>query len=68
MSDGFKPAGVAFAAVLAGIAAPVDVAQAADAEMAQRAGEAESLRNAAAQFAPAEPFAEAPAQKDLFDL
>jgi hypothetical protein len=71
MTDTFKPAGAAFAAVVAGIAAPAGLVDAADAAMAQRAAQAEALASAAATFAPAEPFGaadEAPAQRDLFDL
>ncbi len=74
MTDGFKPAGVAFAAVVAGIAAPsgvleAGVLQAADAAMAAREAQADALVAGAAQFAAAEPFGEhKPAQSDLFDL
>jgi hypothetical protein len=69
MTDTFKPAGAAFAAVVAGIAAPVDLVQAADAAMAAREAEAAALVAAASQYAAAEPLAETPAQQgDLFDL
>ena len=69
MSDGFKPAGVAFAAVMAGIAAPAGMVQAADAAVAARQAEADALLAGATQFAAAEPFGEErPAQSDLFDL
>ena len=69
MTDGFKPAGVAFAAVVAGIAAPAGMLQAADAAMAAREAQVEALVAGAAQFAAAEPLGEVgPAQTDLFDL
>ncbi len=67
----FKPAGVAVAAVMAGIVAPqgADVLQAADQAMAAREAEADALAAAAMQAGAAEPFADqAPAQSNLFDL
>jgi len=65
----FKPVGSAFAAVVAGIAAPVDMVQAADAAMAAREAEAAALAASAMQVGAAEPLADAPAQQgDLFDL
>lgn len=65
----FKPAGLAVAAVVAGIAAPVGVLQAAEAAMAAREAEADALVAGAMQAGAAEPLGEqTPAQANLFDL
>ena len=65
----FKPAGMAVAAVMAGIVAPQGVLQAAEQAMAAREAEADALAAAAMQAGAAEPFGdEAPAQSNLFDL
>ena len=71
----FKPAGVAVAAVMAGIVAPhgahedAGVLQAAGQAMAAREAEADALAAAAMQAGAAEPFADqAPAQGNPFDL
>lgn len=57
----FKPAGVALAAVVAGLAAAPAAAEAPDAKLAAAAAEAEAskaLADAIAAFEPAEPFEE----------
>jgi hypothetical protein len=78
MSGSFKPAGVVFASVVAGLGAGVGADLMTEADRAAAAREAEadalnaSIARAAAQFAPAEPFSAAltpaPEQGDLFDL
>jgi hypothetical protein len=68
MTGTFKPAGAAFAAVVAGIAAPAGLVQAADAAIAEREAQADALVAAAKAYAAAEPLSETPAQSDLFDL
>jgi hypothetical protein len=65
----FKPAGVAVAAVMAGIVAPTGVLQAAEQAMAAREAEADALAAAAMRAGAAEPLGEdAVAQGNLFDL
>ncbi|MBT9444849.1 MAG: hypothetical protein IV086_04020 [Hyphomonadaceae bacterium] len=70
MTGTFKPVGAAFAAVVAGIAAPAGVLAQADAAMAARDAEADALVAGAMQAGAAEPLGEvAPATRtDLFDL
>ncbi|MBL8559861.1 MAG: hypothetical protein JNM47_14150 [Hyphomonadaceae bacterium] len=70
MTGTFKPAGIAVAAVVAGLAAPVGIVQAADAAMAARDAEADALVAGAMSAGAAEPFGDvAPAeQSNLFDL
>jgi len=70
MTGTFKPAGIAVAAVVAGLAAPVGIVQAADAAMAARDAEADALVVGAMSAGVAEPFGDfAPAQQpNLFDL
>ena len=71
MTGTFKPAGVAFAAVMAGIAAPAGILAQADAVMAARDAEADALVAGAMQAGAAEPLGqsdETPAQGNLFDL
>jgi hypothetical protein len=62
----FKPAGVAIAAIVAGLAAPAG----AQAEAPAKPDHGAELAAAAARFAPAEPLGESPAepaQPGLFD-
>lgn len=70
----FRAAGAVFASVMASIPSPANPADAllkgAEAAAAARAAEADALFASATAMGAAEPFGEAPAQRqgDLFDL